>query len=137
MFFDFFQSPAFVVIYIGLPTFPPASSGVFFFLLSPFLLCRSFLTFLTFFFFFLSCSPPDFPSLSTPTLFARLKCPLERACPSYQPPRPSRLPEQTPSEIQNRNIMQYQNSASIEELAKSAHGLQRKPATSRLIFAHV
>ena len=39
--------------------------------------------------------------------------------------------------IQNRNIMQYQNSASIEEPAKSPHGLQRKPATSRLIFADV
>ena len=33
--------------------------------------------------------------------------------------------------------MQYQNSASTEELAKSPHGLQRKPATSRLIFADV
>ena len=68
-------------------------------------------------------------------LYILLMC--ERAGPSYQPPRPSRLPEQTPSEIQNRNITQYQNSASIEELAKSPHGLQRKPATSRLIFADV
>ena len=61
----------------------------------------------------------------------------ERAGPSYQPPRPSRLPEHTPSKIQNRNIMQYQNSASFEELAKPPHGLQRKQETSRLIFADV
>ena len=55
--------------------------------------------------------------------------------PSYQPPRPSKLPVQTLSEIQNRNTMQYQNSASFEELAKSPHGLQRKQATAGLIFA--
>ena len=68
MFFDFFQSPAFVVIYIGLPTSPPASSGVFFllffFLLSPFLPCRSFLTFLTFlrfFFLLFFLLPPGLP----------------------------------------------------------------------------
>ena len=55
MSFDSFQLPAFMVIYIGLPTFPRPL--FFFFLLSPFLFCRYFLTFL-FFLSFFSLLPP-------------------------------------------------------------------------------
>ena len=56
-----FQSPAFMALHIGLPTFPPPPPLLSFFSpVSPFLLFRSFLSSP---FFFLS-PPPDLPSLS-------------------------------------------------------------------------
>ena len=80
MFLDFFQSPAFVVIYIGLPTSPPASSGVFFLLFFfsslPFSLVALFSLFSlfsVFFAFFLL--PPGLPLAFYSSPFRHIKMP--------------------------------------------------------------